>query len=363
MDDTEPAFRLVFDHVWRTPYPGTLSIADYRSGKYLARDPRTSDVFILNEEGEILNQWNKIGESDTEIGHRLSGLCFFNDSSVILTGTKAHYVYHLDGSYIRKYPHVDHPYGNLLNTQTQLTRQDGQVKIVAYILPNTDYPSSVAEFYQQAKLLTVTDPITGNRIYTLPYPENSIYRKTNNGYYPSKNIIFNAHASSDQIFATFQWDENLYHYKWKGDELQLEQVIPMKPRYFKRMDPIPYGQAAGDARDALRHWFYNSAYRKVMVLEDETVLTLYRSGLPEKEALTADWETYEARLYQLDKRMLQVFRQGEKVGGDILLPDSIVDIELAKGFDFLMGTPSHFHLEEEPPTQLFFIYRLEPIQN
>lgn len=325
------------------PKTGLFLGGDVSQENYVRMGVKTNELgyLIINQQGEILYQFNRANNGPEGYGYWIGNSFFFGDEYVGVLNGKGLFKYSMDGDLIWKNADINTLYRRgYLHKRAILADEDDNV--IAFM--DKDTISNRDMYYQLVKPLFFYLPDSSGRLTvsnSYGYPDHEIYNPEKEYFKSgsSASITYNyaqrsAHVVYPNVPRMYSYDLSSGAYLGMTD---------LNPEYFS--EPVLMGESPGaiEGYGGL-FWinkggrFSSSTYNDVLELGEYT-LTTYNSGISNEnlnKILTSDkyhhhpdWPTIRRTEYRF---YYQLFKGGKKVVPDFQLP--IFDPKLGeRGFN------------------------------
>lgn len=222
-----------------------LDLLDYNeeTEELLLLDKTSNEVLIINEEGELLSQFNPHIEGPNYVGDYDFGWIFYGNDYLICYGT---YYFHLldkEGKRVKRFPYPVETNGLwMLDYNPRMLfdyEYQGDDKFVAFITApqGPSYPSM--DYYDSIEMVYAIDVESESGYSIMSKPESSTYRNlkgyVDHGWPYMTNYFGSKFAQIHSI------DSMLYIWNAEGDELLNSIVIP------KEFQPDYEVKSSGDS--------------------------------------------------------------------------------------------------------------------
>lgn len=333
---------------------GRLKLTDFHQEKELLlfhnRSDSKKDIFITNLQGEVIHRFNRNTNDDQGYGSELYGLSFdrFEDDRITVFSLKGYYQYSYDGELIKHVPNNAEEIGGNINFPMTLTsfEQDTNKYFVTVLNANDVGSSAHQEFYEKRKHLTLFDLSKQSFKTVIGFENNSVYR---DGVH-QRRLYFAYYDMNDDtgtLDVIYSYDPTVYSYKLENGDFTLVDRYDAKPDYFLE----PSYSAFGELYDASREQITNSSFVDFDNYNEYAYIA-YTRGVPkniydEETAQGVDQLKLTNMLQDNYKNYLQVFKNGEKLTRDILIPKQAQLVAAVLSEDTLILTPNRFLYEHD----------------
>ena len=291
---------------------------------FLTVDYQKSTYYLISTQGEILQQYQKSGDTPDAFGFAFSEMGFWDDESVFIIGSKAIKWYDLNGHEIKSTPkNPDYQLGaimrftggqpKILNTNdgTRILHQGGPV------LGKRTEP----DYFDKFRGGTLINPANFEVKHLFPLEKDS--RFYDGKYYDNGDLYARLSVGKEYIYLTFDGNPVLYAYHKKEPfELAFKKNLSLNNvNLSEGMNPefVDYDVFLDASKGGLRN----------LQTDDDHIYLMYFEGIP-KDRLTELDQLYEIDEVKADvayeeeiskrEKRLKIFdlEGNEKV--DILLP-------------------------------------------
>lgn len=211
-------------------YQGTIG------NQYIFRDMASSEVFIFDQAGELVDQWNKEGDVPGKFSMTASNFSYDNKGNLVLldimNGIKVlkknsevvqdFRIYQNQVSLGAAFSHFD---------TEQLIEKDGKEYLIYSLDIIEEYNQTYdSEFLARRKNLLMTDLETNETTEHIPFPEGSHFLNGKVYYFRDLRPIFHYDEKSERLYLMFKSEPILYTYDWSGDTPKLmdQQSLPLE---------------------------------------------------------------------------------------------------------------------------------------
>lgn len=208
----------------------------FHEGQYLFRDMASSDVYLYDEAGELLNKWNKEGDVPGKFSMASSNFAFDKKGNLVLVDI-------MDGiKVLKKNSEVVQDFRiyqnqvslgaafSLFDTE-QLIEKDGKEYLIYSLDIIEEYNEKYdPEFLARRKNLLWTDLETNETKNHIPFPEGSQFLNGKVYFFKDFRPIFHYDDNSELLYLMFTSEPILYTYDWSGDTPELidQRQIPLE---------------------------------------------------------------------------------------------------------------------------------------
>jgi len=349
------------------PVQGRLHVYDYLEDKglYLADLQPDQHVILFDDRGALQHRITSSKEIPGGWPENIRGVGFVGDTAVAVLGLKAFYIYRLDGSFIKSYPHLPLPPINISEKrQVKLVPLKDSLHLVSNFIHFGQAPAIERLFFETAKQLTAVNLDDGTYKYLGSYDPEGVYLKskesyplTNNGMYfdysPAKDSFWLLTAGGDFLYS---YDlDNFSSYHTRYPTFAEHKRPPQRRSYGK------YSYASSE--EAMKNIRLRSGYEGLWVKEDTALLT-YSTGLKDislNDDLT--FEEWRSRSHLLEDRYLQMLARGEKICKDIKVPIPCGHLSSFQGKNKILFKAEVRIMRAEPKGERIYICRLGKVEH
>jgi hypothetical protein len=342
---------------------GYLTPVEYnkRNQNILFYDIHSQNIIETDSRGKILNDFFAKGEGDKEYGNILSNIGYYNDTCLVLAGTKGYFFYKTDGSYLY---HIDlkNPLAHPIFQTGERIREiqtKSSTLLVSWFMPALpmeemlDFRSK--SFYEKMKFLTFYDIKSKTYKINFGYEPESIFRKYDYLYPAGKFSAFDFNYEQNAFYVIHNPDTKIYKYNF-SDSPVLTQIIHTNPHHFVLPYKPPFNTTF-TTEDQVKAMHINSALLSINSIDDLTILT-YHTTLPEEvyngmkslSEVPSLWAKYH-------KCYAVIMEQDNKVA-EVELPRQCVDVGFIKSRDYIFMRTNTENVEYSEGS-IFYICKLE----
>lgn len=195
--------------------------------KYIFRDMASSEVYVYDREGRLLDRWNKEGDVPGKFSMASSNLSFDSERNLVLidimNGIKVlkrnseviqdHRIFRQQislGSRI-----------SLFDTQ-QLIKKEGKEYLIYSLDLIEEYEGNYDQaFLAERKNLLITDLETNETRKLIPFPAGSQYLNGKVYFFRDMRPVFHYDENLKLLYLMFQSEPVLYKYDWSGETPKL----------------------------------------------------------------------------------------------------------------------------------------------
>jgi hypothetical protein len=193
--------------------------------KFLAMDLQNSEIFIIDNGGQILQMLQKTGDQPESIGPNLIGRPQFrNDDEIALLGIKGLSIFDFQGNLKEQFKSDFSPTMNFIILNADIFQFRNPVFAVALLGGRNTEGSGFYESTEGTKLEGI-DLSSGVYSAIIPYPENSRFNTAE--LFPVTNTIPVLRTTKDGLYIGFKNEPKLFFYTWEdlnnpSKEIQLQ---------------------------------------------------------------------------------------------------------------------------------------------
>lgn len=208
----------------------------FHQGQYFFRDMASSEVFLFDQAGELVDQWNKEGDVPGKFSMTASNFSFDKKGNLvvmdIMSGIK---VLKKDSEVVQDFRVYQNQVSlgaafSLFDTE-QLIEKDGKEYLIYSLDIIEEYNQKYdSEFLARRKNLLMTDLETNETTEHIQFPEGSHFLNGKVYYFRDLRPIFHYDKTSERLFLMFKSEPIIYTYDWSGDTPKLidQQTLPLE---------------------------------------------------------------------------------------------------------------------------------------
>lgn len=208
----------------------------FHDGLFFFRDMASSEVYVYDQAGELVDQWNKEGDVPGKFSMTASNFSFDNKGNLVLldimNGIK---VLKKDSEVVQDFRVYQSQVSlgaafSLFDTE-QLIEKDGKEYLIYSLDIIEEYNQKYdSEFLARRKNLLMTDLKTNETKEHIPFPEGSHFLNGKVYYFRDLRPIFHYDEASERLYLMFKSEPILYTYDWSGDTPKLmdQQSLPLE---------------------------------------------------------------------------------------------------------------------------------------
>jgi DNA-binding beta-propeller fold protein YncE len=333
-------------------YNGDINIIDFSNKRqcFLGFDRRAKNFIEITKQGEVeLVLKDLSNDGPNGFGSEMWGASYFNDTTLLVLGTKSFFIYGLNGELIEK---REHPFrsGLWYNSRKRLypIQHRDSTYIVGIMGDGTVLPPNNQVYYQQAYAITVTNFEMNDFDFIGSFNETHTYGKEN--YYLNLERLLDVSDDHKLVFVGFELEPRVYVYDFSSSNLI--RIINLYPQYFKKPIGFKWGQQPAPD-DILRAMTTNSVFHKIFVREN-VLLIEYYSGIDTSD-VTLD--EYNNQQYKNNKKYLHIVTDST-VSNDLEIPAYFRTLNWVDSLSELWFSCEDGFFENESEKEIFFICTL-----
>jgi hypothetical protein len=207
----------------------------FHENQYFFRDMASSEVFIFDQAGELVEKWNKEGDVPGKFSMTASNFSFDNKGNLvvmdIMNGLK---VLKKNSEVVQDFRIYQNQVSlgaafSLFDTE-QLIEKDGKEYLIYSLDIIEEYNQKYdPEFLARRKNLLMTDLETNETKEYIQFPEGSHFLNGKVYFFRDLRPIFHYDENSELLYLMFTSEPILYTYDWSGDTPELidQQNLPL----------------------------------------------------------------------------------------------------------------------------------------
>lgn len=211
-------------------YQGTIG------NQHIFRDMASSEVFIFDQAGELVEKWNKEGDVPGKFSMTASNFSFDKKGNLVLldimNGIK---ILKKNSEVVQDFRIYQNQVSlgaafSLFDTD-QLIEKDGKEYLIYSLDIIEEYNQKYdSEFLARRKNLLMTDLETNETKEHIQFPEGSRFLNGKVYYFRDLRPIFHYDEASERLYLMFKSEPILYTYDWSGDTPKLmdQQSLPLE---------------------------------------------------------------------------------------------------------------------------------------
>lgn len=344
---------------------GNLIPIEYnkKNDNILFYDINTQNIIETDARGKILNDFFAKGEGDKEYGNTLSNIGYYNDTCLVLAGTKGYFFYKTDGSYIS---HIDlknplaHPIFQTGERIREINRGN-DILITSWFMPSMTLEEMMnfrsRKYYEEIKFITFYSVKNKSYKINFGYEPESIFRKFDFLYPAGKFSAFDFNYEKNAFYVIHNPDTKIYKYGFSNsNDTKLTQIIDTNPYHFV----LPYKPAFNatfTTEDQVKAMHINSALLSINSVDELTILT-YHTTLPEDIYDKMSSLSEVPSLWSKYHKIYAVILKSDNKVAEVELPKQCVDIGFIKSPNYIF-MKTNTSIVEPSNGSLFFICKLE----
>lgn len=204
--------------------------------QHIFRDMASSEVFIFDQAGELVDQWNKEGDVPGKFSMTASNFSFDKNGNLVLldimNGIK---VLKKNSEVVQNFRIYQNQVSlgaafSLFDIE-QLIEKDGKEYLIYSLDIIEEYNQKYdSEFLARRKNLLMTDLETNETKEHIQFPEGSRFLNGKVYYFRDLRPIFHYDEASERLYLMFKSEPILYTYDWSGDTPKLmdQQSLPLE---------------------------------------------------------------------------------------------------------------------------------------
>lgn len=208
----------------------------FHEGQYFFRDMASSDVFIYDLAGELVENWNKEGDVPGKFSMASSNFAFDKKGNLVLVdimeGIK---VLKKNSEVVQDFRIYQNQVSlgaafSLFDTE-QIIEKNGKEYLIYSLDIIEEYNEKYdPEFLARRKNLLLTDLKTNETKNHIPFPEGSQFLNGKVYFFKDFRPIFHYDENSELLYLMFTSEPILYTYDWSGDTPELidQRLIPLE---------------------------------------------------------------------------------------------------------------------------------------
>jgi hypothetical protein len=208
----------------------------FHEDQFIFRDMASSDVFIYDLAGELVEKWNKEGDVPGKFSMASSNFAFDKKGNLVLVdimeGIK---VLKKNSEVVQDFRIYQNQVSlgaafSLFDTE-QIIEKNGKEYLIYSLDIIGEYNEKYdPEFLARRKNLLVTDLETNETKIHIPFPEGSQFLNGKVYFFKDFRPIFHYDENSEVLYLMFTSEPILYTYDWSGDTPELidQRKIPLE---------------------------------------------------------------------------------------------------------------------------------------
>jgi hypothetical protein len=316
-------------------------------------------IYEANEKGNIVNKFSAAGEHDKAIGSDIYGIGYFNDTSIVVTGTRGVFFYKPYGALVRTISDLTPlGYGGLSLRIREINNNKG-----SFILSNFKPSIKVEEIrnlrgtmklYETVKYLTLYNLKNNTYEVKIGFEKHSIFRKEDNEYF-NTDQLFDYDNHKGYVYSLINPESKIYAYD-VNNNFQLVKSIDLMPEYFK----IPHFLKLGEKpKNSFRHVYVNSSFGSLNVWENNCIIT-YSTGIPDDKFAEGLSNVELQELWKSYQKYYAIYLKDDiKQCKDIPLPKGAGSIALFKSMNEIYLTTIPTEETETKGITRYYVCKLE----
>jgi len=207
----------------------------FQENQYFFRDMASSEVFIFDQAGELVQKWNKEGDVPGKFSMTASNFSFDNKGNLVLmdimNGIK---VLKKNSEVVQDFRIYQNQVSlgaafSLFDTE-QLIEKDGKEYLIYSLDIIEEYNQKYdPEFLARRKNLLMTDLETNETKEHIQFPQGSHFLNGKVYFFRDLRPIFHYDETSERLYLMFKSEPILYTYDWSGETPELidQQTLPL----------------------------------------------------------------------------------------------------------------------------------------
>lgn len=215
--------------------------------QYIFRDMASSEVYVYDREGRLLDKWNKEGDVPGKFSMASSNLSFDSEGNIVLVDimngikvlkrnsevVKDHRIFRQQISLGSRF--------SLFDTQ-QLIEKEGKEYLIYSLDLIEEYEGNYdPAFLAERKNLLITDLETNETQKFIPFPERSQFLNGKVYFFRDMRPIFYYDESQKLLYLMFQSEPILYKYDWSGEAPELIETQKLNLEGFELYEGFEVG--------------------------------------------------------------------------------------------------------------------------
>ena len=329
----------------------TLNDYDEKSGLYLGFNPHRLDVVFYNENGDIINHFNRFGEGPEEYRYKNFKVFFWCDESIVIVDGDKLKNYSYSGDFLGTINLDNDSFNVYRKSMSFYTDKHGDMNSVYYADVYSKYSMFDPNFYNDSSRKVFynwnLDKQVGKRYVC--FEENSIYT---NGkvYYPHIMPISSLNSEKRVFDVIYPNEQKVFRYDIDND-FSFKEILALNANYFGVVQGLPFSQRM----DNIQFKQSNSSYVQFSSFAD-TLLNVYFQGI-DKELIGGSVEDLNAGIEAIPK-YIQVLVGKKKLCKDIKLPIRVMGFWYVHNLDKIIFSKAPNEFDEENNTNTFLIGKI-----
>ena len=279
-----------------------------------------STFYIIDKQGNVLLTHNRIGEGPGYYNRSIYQAGLQNEQ-LIIQDLKKVYTYSLDGQFVKDQSYQPTHYytsnGNIQNGLKFL-----QDSLIIYRLGTTGvvnfYPNKAAtmDTIKTVEILNANNGQIYDSLLAIRFEEESIYKQ--GLIYPTFLPLIDLSIKNTLLLA-YPNEERLYEYTLRNNQLEVTTMLDFKLDEFK----MSRGTKEEDliqrpSPNLNRNAMLNSIIRAIFTTENDEVLIIYSTGIPDKYASEEALGDYTKE----SKLLGGIIKDGKLISSGISIPNN-----------------------------------------
>tara|TARA_R110001592_G_scaffold12248_3_gene58827 strand:- start:2070 stop:3254 length:1185 start_codon:yes stop_codon:yes gene_type:complete len=235
---TQVVDSVMFDRLSR------LKLLDYdpNTKELLISDEQTREVFIINEEGEVLLQFNPHVESPAYVGDYDFGWSFYGDDGLVCHGNYYFYQFDKKGNKLARIPYPVETQGLWILDYNPLMidsyTNKGETEVLAFITEPAGQNYKSQAFQDSSHMMYRMNFETGESNHVMEKQSESVYRTL--GKYADRGFSYVTKMKNDRFAQIYSIDSMLYIFDVV--ENSLVSTIPIPKAFQPEYETIEFGE-------------------------------------------------------------------------------------------------------------------------
>jgi len=321
---------------------------------FLTSEGGNSILIVLNQEGQIIKEFEHPKEGPSSAGSNLISANFFEDGYAIL-GVGNLVIYDADFN-VKKKIKIPLNLGGMIYVHSKhlkIIERDNKSYLLISYGPETKKRNIEAEYYEEYNLLTLVDPDAETFEPYGQFHEGSMFR-SGRAFYFIRTFFDVVGGTSRAIVNN---DTVLYTFDNVGNELKRTKIPFDNYFIFKGFTLGPQGyEEQSEMRDLA------GEILGLLHVDGFDVIS-YKSGLSLEKALEmagSNMERYDREEFdRANPPKAIILKDGKLVSEVLSLPSSIIELSISDPFGNIWATQNVAALDEEPDVVTFYRLRIQ----
>lgn len=317
-------FQIKITDSLKIDYLGSLLMLDYDSSsqQYLAFGNRDKEIIVLDEEGEIISNFDFASDGPNALGW-INALSLKNGKIELIDQKSGFLHFDINGNPLWRYK-LPYSFTYINSIQGRPYYSLGEELI--YLRPersDNGYSSTISSLFQsvyQLPILEIIDTTTNAMRLTMRFPETSTYKDGKYRFWMFPNVM----KSGMDWILSFKNELQFYIYQERNREIELVKTVSLGLSDFVASEGVPFEQA--DDYFELTRNVLPGSIQSIYSLEGK-ILVIYHKGLEEDIVRRFDRDSPEDRekLNFEKEYFIAVFDSDfQLIQNEIPLPDGLV---------------------------------------